>query len=183
MKLAKAISADRVGGVIWVVFGVAVVYGAWIMDRLQSLGIPPATAPGVVPGLLGVSFIIFGLILLLRREAAAKAAPARLFEVLPADATVGASAPSAHRDEYHWKRVALSWALCMTYAGVFLARGLHYWVVTAAFLLLHMLLLDETDRVPARPTRRRLLTVALIVPAVATAVTLVFERIFLVRLP
>ena len=79
--------------------------------------------------------------------------------------------------------VALSWALCVTYAGVLLGRGVHYWVLTAAFLFLHMLLLDETERVPGRPTPRRLLTVAIIVPAVATAVTLVFERIFLVRLP
>ena len=183
MQLTKAITADRVGGLIWVAFGIAVVYGAWMMDRLQSLGIPPATAPGVVPGLLGISFIIFGLILLLRREAAVTAAPARLFDIAPADATVDVSGPAARGGEFHWKRVMLSWALCVTYAGVFLGRGVHYWVLTAAFLFLHMLLLDETDRVPARPTPRRLLIVAIIVPAVATAVTLVFERIFLVRLP
>ncbi len=70
MQWTKAISADRIGGLIWVAFGGAVVYGSWAMDRLQSLGIPPATAPGVVPGLLGIAFIIFGVILLVRREPA-----------------------------------------------------------------------------------------------------------------
>ena len=68
MPMARTISADRVGGVIWVVFGTAVIYGSWIMDRLKLLGIPPATAPGVVPGLLGIGIIIFGLVLLARRE-------------------------------------------------------------------------------------------------------------------
>ena len=45
---------------IWIVFGSAVVYGSWTMDRLESLGIPPSTAPGLVPGLLGIGIVIFG---------------------------------------------------------------------------------------------------------------------------
>jgi len=44
-------------------------------------------------------------------------------------------------------------------------------------------LLDETDRVPASPTLRRLVIAALVSPTVATVVMLTFERIFLVRLP
>ena len=77
----------------------------------------------------------------------------------------------------------LSWVLCMTYAAVLLGGSLHYWVLTAAFLFLHVMLLDETERVPASPTTRRLLIAGMLAPAVATAVMLVFERIFLVRLP
>ncbi len=82
MQLTRAISADRIGGLIWVAFGGAVVYGSWAMDRLQSMGIPPATAPGVVPGLLGIAIIIFGLILLVRREPATAGA-AETAEVPP----------------------------------------------------------------------------------------------------
>ena len=174
MQLTRAISADRIGGLIWVAFGGAVVYGSWAMDRLQSLGIPPATAPGVVPGLLGIAFIIFGVILLVRREPAAAAA---------ADAAAPADVRAAPTDELHWKRAALSWALCMIYGAVLLGGGLPYWVLTAAFLFLHILLLDETEAVPASPTLRRLLTAAIIAPVVATVVMLVFQRIFLVRQP
>lgn len=177
MQLTRAISADRIGGLIWVAFGAAVVYGAWAMDRLQSLGIPPATAPGVVPGLLGIAFIIFGVILLLRRGPAMAGATETAEVAAPADE------PAPHRDELHWKRAALSWALCMTYGGVLLGGGLPYWVLTAAFLFLHILLLDETDAVPASPTLRRLLAAAVIAPVVATVVMLVFQRMFLVRLP
>jgi hypothetical protein len=91
--------------------------------------------------------------------------------------------PAAHAEEFDWKRVALSWLLCVTYGGVLLGSGLPYWALTASFLFLHILLLDETDRVPASPTVRRLVIAAVVAPAVATVVMLTFERIFLVRLP
>jgi putative tricarboxylic transport membrane protein len=176
MQWIKAVSADRIGGLIWVAFGGAVVYGSWAMDRLQSMGIPPATAPGVVPGLLGIGIIIFGLILLVRREPSTADA-----EETAASIEAPADMPAA--DELQWKRGALSWALCMTYGGVLLGGALPYWVLTAAFLFLHILLLDETEAVPAVPTLRRLATAAVIAPVVATVVMLVFQRIFLVRLP
>jgi hypothetical protein len=183
MQLMKAISSDRIGGLIWMAFGIAVVYGSWTMDRLQSLGIPPATAPGVVPGLIGLGIIIFGSILLIRRGRASADATEPI--PAPADATAPLeTAPQAvHRDELDWKRVLLSWVLCMTYGGVLLGVGAPYWVLTAAFLFLHILLLDETGRVPAAPTRRRLLIAAIVAPVAATLVMLTFERIFLVRLP
>jgi len=175
--MAQTISADRVGGVIWIVFGAAVIYGSWMMDRLESLGIPPATAPGVVPGLLGIGIIIFGLVLAVRRSPADRPAATAGSVGLPE------VEPAPHTDEFHWKRVLVSWMLCMTYGGVLLGSGLHYWVLTASFLFLHVLLLDETERVPARPTSRRLLLAAMLAPAAATTVMLTFERIFLVRLP
>ena len=83
MALPKTLSADRIGGLIWIVFGGAVIYGSWTMDRLQSLGIPPSTAPGVVPGLLGIGIVIFGLILILRRDTTSAPAFSEIAEELP----------------------------------------------------------------------------------------------------
>jgi Tripartite tricarboxylate transporter TctB family len=163
-------SADRIGGLIWVMFGAAVVYGSWTMDRLESLGVPPLTAPGLVPGLLGLGCILFGLILLSRRGAPV--------------------APAEHRSEgkpsgqpFEWRRTALSWALCVTYAGALLGRGPPYGLITAAFLFGHLVLLDESEQVPATPSRRRLVAAAIIAPVTAAAVTLIFQVLFLVRLP
>jgi hypothetical protein len=174
MKLANHLSADRIGGLVWAAFGAAVVYGSWVMDRLDSLKIPPATVPGLVPGLLGAGLIAFGLILVFRREDAA----------LETVSFVAAPKEAAHSpDDFSWKRLALSWAICMTYGGLLLGRGVHYWILTAGFLLLHVLLLDENDRVPARPDLRRVIIAAILAPAIATVVTLVFQYIFLVRLP
>ena len=170
----RSLSADRIGGLIWIVFGSAVVYGSWTMDRLQSLGIPPSTAPGVVPGLLGIGIIIFGFILIVRREAAPVAAFAG--DPTPASET---AAP----DEFHWKRAALSGVLCLTYGGALLGSGLPYWLLTMGFLFLHIVLLDETTDVPARPSVRRIAVAAVIAPAFAIIVSLVFQYIFLVRLP
>jgi putative tricarboxylic transport membrane protein len=178
MPIARELSADRIGGAIWLVFGVVVVYGAWTMDRLESLGIPPLTAPGLVPGLFGMGFILFGLILMGRRAPGMAAQPK---DFAPSDAPTQA-APEAP-EELHVSRMALSWALCMIYAALLLGRGLPYWVLTAGFLFLHVLLLDETERVPGEVSPRRLLLAAIIAPAVATVVTLVFQYVFLVRLP
>ncbi len=173
------LSADRIGGLIWVVFGAAIIYGSWMMDRLESLGIPQATAPGVVPALLGIGIIIFGMILLVRREAAARAAVGPTFDIAP----VEAAAPVSHADGLHWKRILLSWTLCASYGGLLLGRGLPYWALTVAFLFLHITLLDESERVPAQPTVRRLATAAIVALSVATTVALVFRYVFLVRLP
>ena len=52
MKPSGKMTADRIGGLIWIALGAAIVYGSWAMDRLTSLQIHPATAPGLVPGLL-----------------------------------------------------------------------------------------------------------------------------------
>jgi hypothetical protein len=170
MMRAANLSADRIGGAVWVAFGAAIAYGSWTMDRLTSLGVHPATAPGLVPGLLGLGFIAFGLVLLLRSEHSSEAIAPDTAEKTPDPG-------------FAIKRVAVSWLVCMSYAGVLLGCGIHYWILTTAFLILHLLLIDESDRVPATLSARRLVIAALLAPAIATVVMLVFQHIFLVRLP
>ena len=170
----RTLSTDRIGGLIWIAFGGAIVYGSWVMDRLTSLNIPPSTAPGVVPGLLGLGIIIFGMVLVVRRSSSVRAAP-----------SFAASEVEAAKAEepLDWKRILLSWVLCLAYGGLLLGRGVPYWVLTVAFLFAHILLLDESDRVPAQLTLRRAIIAAAIALLIATAVALVFRYVFLVRLP
>jgi hypothetical protein len=175
MDSARLLFADRIGGLIWFVFGAAIVYGSWTMDRLEAQNVPPVTAPGLVPGLLGVGIVAFALVLLLRAHAAPAPAAAPAAEV--------AADVAAPAQGFHWKRVAVSLALCLTYGAVLLGRGVHYGPLTAGFLFLHILLLDETEQVPARLTWRRLVIAAVLATTVATAVALVFQYVFLVRLP
>ena len=169
----SALSADRIGGAIWVLFGAAVVYGSWTMDRLESLQIPPLTAPGLLPGLLGLGFLLFGAILLLRPGEAA----------VPAATELRSLHAHASNQPSEWRRLLLSWALCVIYAGLLLGRGLPYWLLTLVFLFAHLMLLDESETVPAVPTRHRVLTAAILAPLVAIVVALAFQHIFLVRLP
>lgn len=181
MKQSGMMTADRIGGLIWVALGAAIIYGSWKMDRLTSLQIHPATAPGLVPGLLGAGIAILGLVLILRRQAGATGD----FSIAKEEQAAGIAAePQDASDEgIAWNRVLLSWALCMSYGAVLLGRGLPYWVLTAAFLFLHINLIDDTENVPAKLDRRRAVVAAIIAALFATAVALVFEKIFLVRLP
>ena len=93
------------------------------------------------------------------------------------------AAPQANEGRFHWKRLAPSAFLCLIYGAVLLGRGVHYWILTATFLFLHLLLLDESEDVPARPTLRRFVLAVALALAVSTAVALVFQHVFLVRLP
>ena len=171
---AKLFTADRIGGLIWFVFGVAVVYGSWMMDRLESMNIPPSTAPGVVPALQGIGFIIFALILMFRSEK---------HTIVNTYAPGETDAAPAAQESFYWKRILLSWGLCLAYGAVLLGSGIHYWALTVAFLFLHAILLDDTEHVPARPTLRRVIVAAVMELTIATIVTLIFRYIFLVRLP
>jgi hypothetical protein len=162
-------TSDRIGGVIWALLGAAIVYGSWTMDRLQSLQAPPLTAPGLVPGLLGLGLIVLGAILILRRASV----------VEPAQPEAVARAP-ANQESTDWHRVFVSWLLCITYAGVLLGRGVPYWVLTAAFLFLHLLLIRED---PSQRLAGRLLTAALLSVIVSAVVGSIFQYVFLVRLP
>ena len=65
MSVDKKVSphADFIAAWIWVAFGLAVLIGAWRMDRLESQGATLYTAPGLVPGLLGGVLLLLGLVL------------------------------------------------------------------------------------------------------------------------
>src|SRR5688572_16699088 len=114
------ITSDRIGGAIWILFGAAIAYGSWTMDRLASLQAPPLIAPGLVPGLLGLGLIAFGLILVLR------SGPAELSAVIPVEAKTELASDA---DDFEWRRIAVSWVLCIAYAGVLLGRGAPYWLI------------------------------------------------------
>ncbi len=178
-------TADRIGGLIWLVFGAAVVYGSWTMDRLESLGINPVTAPGLLPGLLGLGFIGFGLVLLLRRgePRLVGEAPAETGAIETDAVETGTPQHVAAEGGEDWRRLALSWALCVVFAGGLLGRGLPFWLLAAVFVFLHILLLDDADRIAAAPLSRRMVLAGVVAVTAAAAVTFVFQNLFLIRLP
>jgi hypothetical protein len=163
-------SADRVGGAIWFVFGAAVLYGSWTMDRLATQGIQPLTAPGLLPGLLGVSMIALALVLLSRRRVAEGVA-----------SHDGAALPEEEGTD--WKRLLLSWLLCIAFAGVLLGRGLPFWLLAAVFVFVHVLALDDRHRIENRSLVRRVVESALVAGITSAVVTTVFQSLFLIRLP
>jgi len=149
----------------WIVFGAAVLAGSWRMDRLESLHINPWSAPGLMPGVLGALMIAFGAALGLRafRE----------------------RAPQAGTDAAKPSRVTLALVLCFGYAAGLLGHGLPYWLTSAAFLFIAICAfrwLDRDAETWTSPARLALSSAAIAIGA-ALAIGLLFEQVFLVRLP
>jgi len=160
---------DRIGGAIWFVFGAAVFYGSWTMDRLASQNINPLTVPGLLPGILGVGMMVMALVLLSRRGIG-KAASA-------------VNAAPAEETGTDWNRLLASWTLCVLFAGILLGRGLPFWLLAAGFVFVHILVLEERHRIEERSFLRRFIEAALIAAATSAVVTYLFQNLFLIRLP
>ena len=134
------------------------------MDRLESLRINPWSAPGLMPGVLGALMIVFGTALGLR--------------TLKTAVRVGPDAASA-------PRVVLAVLLCVGYAAGLLGRGLPFWLTSAAFLFVTIFAFRWLDRDAETPMSRARLAFssAAIAIAASLAIGLLFEQVFLVRLP
>ena len=157
-------AAEAYFAVGWIVFGAAVLAGSWRMDRLEGLHINPWSVPGLMPGVLGALMIVFGAALGVR---------ALRQRVLQVDADA-ASAP----------RVILAIVLCFGYAAGLLGQGLPFWLTSAAFIFIAILSFRWLDRDAETPTLARLAaSSAAIAVGAALAIGLLFEQVFLVRLP
>jgi hypothetical protein len=149
---------DAAGGLAWMVLGLALVAGAWRMDRFEQMGATLHTAPGLVPGLYGLLMLALGAALAWRQRA-------------------GAAVPAAGREPLLNRRVLAMLGLTLGYAVLAVGR-LPFGASTAVFVALFCALYDTQSP----PLRRALVALAAGV-GTAVVVVLVFERVFLVRLP
>lgn len=155
----------------WMLLGCAVLIGSLWMDRLESQHINPYTVPGLLPGLLGLAMMLLGGLMGLRswRRGAL---------------TQALAAPTAHRREER-RRIWVVVALCMVYAVVLVGHGLPFWLASAVYVTGSILLLQ---RMSTDPVQRQLTLHAwrnaLVIGVLAAVITqLVFQELFLVRLP
>jgi Tripartite tricarboxylate transporter TctB family len=165
------VKADFVTGLVLIALGVATLVESLRMPRFAHLDIEPYTVPGLVPGALGAVILLLGAILLLR---AARAGGWRL-------ATGGAVRRIWSADPGNW-RLALALALCLGYAGLLVGR-LPFWLATFTFVFGFVILFEWPLAVSRSDRMRRLVLALVYAMAVAAAVTLVFQHVFLVRLP
>jgi hypothetical protein len=161
--------ADLAFGLGWTALGVAVAVGAWRMDRLEHQGVEPYAVPGLLPGLLGVLLIVLGLALALRGWRGGRRAPEG-----PAEERAPRAEP--------W-RVALALALSVGFAAGALGRGPPFWLAAFLFVLLSILLFEWPERRREGTLVRGAAQAFAIAAAGSAAITLVFQEVFLVRLP
>lgn len=161
---------DFYTALVLIVFSAAVVFESWRMPLFEDRGGSLLTAPGLVPGALGIILAVCGLVLLLQ-------------SVLQGGlhAQDGTEAEGGLWSE-STRRLILMLVLSMGYAGG-LVGLIPFWLATLIFIFLSIAIF-EWRREHSSAKRLRLLVVALLIAVlVAVSVTLVFERIFLVRLP
>ena len=150
-------------GAGWIALGAAVLAESWRMDRLENLNINPWSVPGLMPGTLGALMILFGAALVARSPAAEDG-----------------NAPPALGG-----RTWLALALCVGFAGGLLGHGLPFWLTAAGFMFVAILAFRWLDREPrTRAGLGRLaLECAAIAFAASGAISLLFQEVFLIRLP
>jgi hypothetical protein len=170
-EAAPSARADLLWALAWIVVGAAIFAGGFTMDRLERQNINPYTAPGLVPALLGIGIAILGVILLARSVRRGGFA-----------ATADGRAPADRG------RLALALGLCLVYAGGLVGRtlfGLHvpFWLATALFVFVSILAFEWGERRARRELGRGIAVAAACAIGTAAGVTLVFQEVFLVRLP
>ena len=164
--------ADFIAAWLWVALGLAMTIGAWRMDRLESRGASLYTAPGLVPGVLGVILLLFGLLLALRAARAGGHRLRGMHWALGSEARVAAP------------RVGVFLILALGYAAGLVGHGgIPFWLATFVFVTLTIVVFDWTRRQVAGQTVRGLLMAGVIGAVTAFVVSYVFQEVFLVRLP
>jgi Tripartite tricarboxylate transporter TctB family len=155
--------SDLLGGAGWMAFGLFILIEALRMDRFKSMGASVYTMPGFVPGMIGTTIIVLGLVLAVRGwRKRTKAQPE-------------ASAP--HEPLIN-SRIARMLPLTLVYAAVLLGR-LPFWLASALFVASFTWVFTPAEQ----PKLRRLVTAVLSGVITTAVVIFVFQEIFLVRLP
>jgi hypothetical protein len=151
-------TGDRAQGLFWIALGGAIFYASWTMDRLASLGVNPFSAPGLLPGILGVFIVLLGIAMVVRGR-------------------------KEDRGLIEWRRILLPLALCLGFAGGMVGRGIPFWVAAWSFIAVMIWTLQYRDRKAKGELPRLAAICASIGLAASVAIALIFQELFLIRLP
>jgi hypothetical protein len=158
----RADLADAAG---WLLLGVAVLAASLAMDRLGDQDVPPFAAPGLLPGLLGIGLVLLGAVLLTR-------------SLRQGRAVAVTTAPGQQLG-----RAALAITLCVLFGAVLVGHGLPFWLAAAVFVTVAILLLQRGQPHERRFGIGNILVAAAIGLGTGAVVTVLFQQVFLVRLP
>ncbi|MBW6398224.1 tripartite tricarboxylate transporter TctB family protein [Roseomonas sp. HJA6] len=156
--------ADLITAAVLFTLGVAIVQQAIAMPRFVEQSGTGLTAPGIVPGFYGVMIALLSLGLGLR-------AVGRGGWAVQGVATAGTG---------DGRRLAIAALLGVLYSGVLVGR-VPFWAASALFVFAFTTVF-EWDQAPERRLRR-IAEAATIGLATGITVMLVFENLFLLRLP
>lgn len=158
--------ADLFAGLAFLAVGFAIIVGALRMDRLERLQATIYTAPGLVPAILGLMLAAMAAILIVRSLRGG---------------ALSQSFPTLDVSQ-HW-RLGVSVVLCLGYALGLVGWGLPFWLGSALFVALFLLVFQFEDR-RREGTLLRGAVFAIAYGLIAgLAIHHLFQDVFLVRLP
>lgn len=166
---ARRTCADLVSGVFFVLLGLGVFYLSWTMPRLENRGVHPLTVPGLVPAMLGLALAVLGALLVANalRTPDRQAGWRGLLDLLHG---------------YQALRIAAVLALVLTHTLV-LVGWLPFWLASALFVFAFIVTFEVLLPMAPVALGRSLVWAGLVALFAGVGVVLVFERVFLVRLP
>lgn len=162
------VRADLVAAAFFIVLGALILYGSWTMPRLEVRRIHPMTVPGLVPGMLSAALVLCGLILGLRS--------------LRLRAEGGWRSLGAALVSEGARRALVVVALALVYT-LGLVGWLPFWAATAIFVFAFVIVFEVWVTPKPKPLTHSLAWAAGLAVVTAVTVTMVFEQLFLVRLP
>lgn len=165
------VRADFLTGIGLISLSLYVIIESWRMPRLEHLKVHPLSVPGIVPAFIGMVLLIFGTVLVIR-------------SIRRGGHRLGFSYEGFRRmlSNPGNQRLLLTAILCIGYAG-FLIGTLPYWLATGLFVFLFIILFEWERGMNVARRKKCLISAALIAILSSAAITLVFERLFLVALP
>lgn len=170
MQTRPLARADLITGLVFLTLGLAVGVESYNMPRLEERSIDPWTAPGVVPGMLGIIIAVLGAAMALRSVFAG---------AMNAQVNVDADASETRATRF---RFVLCLALCLIYALVLVGRT-PFWFATGMFVFTFVAAFEWRSDDGNRARAIKLAIAGALGVAAALAVPFLFETLFLVRLP
>lgn len=161
MKMA---AADRLTAIVFFAIGIAMLFGGWQMDRLEIRQIHPLSIPGLMPMLLGGALALCAVILWLQADPESEAGSQKIM-------TGGSPA-----------RLGTTVALTCFYALALVGHMPFLWA-TALFIASFAAVFSWPAGAGRAAGLRVIGQAALFGIVAAYAITLLFEKAFLVRLP
>lgn len=165
------VKADFVTGIALIVLSLYVIIESWRMPRLEHLKVHPLSVPGIVPAFIASVLFIFGAVLFIR-------------SIRNGGYRMRITAASLKKVWAHPgnQRLIMTAILTIGYAG-FLIGKMPYGLATSIFILAFIILFEGKRDMNFAQWRRCLISAILIASISAIAITLIFERLFLVTLP
>jgi hypothetical protein len=170
MTEKSMVKADFFTAVILIVIGIAIVIISIQMPTMADRNQSVFSAPGVVPGFIGVMITLLSFSMLLR--SIRKRALAELREGVVAKGSL---------NQESTKRILMTIVMCLLYA--FLLGKLWFGIPTFAFIFAFITLFEYDLKKPFSAQIKKLLIAAVIAVLTTAAVMLVFQKLFLVNLP